>query len=117
MLSIEEAAKEFAKEQAILNHKFVDEVDKRKAEHACYKAALQMAEFCQRWIPVEEELPDTGYYEAVDVWVKCGSKTYSVSYIKHRDENKGRFYIDLNYPTRIFTDITTAVTHWRKIKL
>jgi hypothetical protein len=82
MKTIDEAAKEFAKNQAILQHSFVDEVAKRTAEHACYKASLQMAEFTQRWIPIEEELPmcyQSGDWDGLksDV-VICKDKNWNV---------------------------------------
>ena len=69
------------------------------------------------WIDVNKEKPNTGHFESVDVWVCCGCKTYSASFIKHKEESEGRFYLDINFPKRIFENITDHVTHWMYVEL
>ena len=69
------------------------------------------------WININKNQPDAGFLDCVDVWVCCGSKTYSVSFIKHKDDISGRFYLDINFPKRIFEDITSHVTHWMYVEL
>lgn len=65
------------------------------------------------WIDITNKKPNAGNFETIDVWVCCGSTTYAASWIKHRDDKEGRFYLDLNYPKKIFEDITSHVTHWQ----
>lgn len=119
MKSIKEAAKEFAKKQAILEHKFEDEVDKRKAEHACYKAALQMAEFAQRWIPVEEELPepldrnDSGIIDNEDLLLLKYKPFSSLEFGVLR-QNKYDTYFELPDIGDVPID---NISHWRPIEL
>ena len=69
------------------------------------------------WINVQDKQPDTGKFDTVDVWICCGSRTYSASYIKHKYDKVGRFYLDLNYPKMIFEDLTSHVTHWQYVEL
>lgn len=119
MKTIEEAAREFAKKQAILEHTFTDEVAKRVAEHACYKAALQMAEFMQRWIPVEEELPiayETGGWDGkrsdlVLVKYADGDWTKARLYSGELDGHKFNDWYDEN------DYLINTITHFRPIEL
>jgi hypothetical protein len=70
-----------------------------------------------KWIEITQGTPNVGYFESVDVWVCCGVRTYSASFIKHKDQKEGRFYLDINFPKRIFQDITSHVTHWMYVEL
>ena len=69
------------------------------------------------WIDVNKEKPSAGHFESVDVLVCCGSRTYSASFVKYKDESEGRFYLDLNFPKKIFENITEHVTHWMYVEL
>ncbi len=113
MKTIEEAAREFAKNQAVLEHTFIDEGAKRTAEHACYKTALQMAEFAERWIPVEEN-----QYPDLDLSDKFNKRQgYSETVLV---KEQGRIYFGF-YAKYIDSWIVSGrsgnihVTHWRPI--
>lgn len=70
------------------------------------------------WINVKDKRPNTGYFDTIDVWVCCGYKTYSCVFIKDEEHSLGgRFYLSLNYPKRIFEDITEYVSHWLYVEL
>jgi hypothetical protein len=70
-----------------------------------------------KWKNVKDELPDVGFLECIDVFICCGSNTYSGSYIKHKNETEGRFYFCSNYPKNIFENLTEYVSHWMYVEL
>lgn len=92
MKIIEEAAKEYANK----NHfRFINAVE-QEVDIKAFKAG---AEFAQRWISVEEELPNK-----FD-WVLCRSELHDC-YIAHYLGEYG-FSVDSN----------SKITHWRPINL
>ena len=63
------------------------------------------AEFAQRWIPVEEELPPID----VKVLVKCSTGNWTTSTL--------RLYANLNTSWSGSSTFGNSITHWRPIEL
>jgi hypothetical protein len=93
MKTVEEAAKEYAG----IKTKVEIEVDSRIKEYDAFKAGV---EFAQRWIPIEEELPE----ERVLVLCINPFSPFVASY--HGKEKGFRIpNVEENY----------SVTHWRPV--
>ena len=104
MKSIEEAAKERA---GLKKNQRIDDEEKYYNGHLCekYFCFKSGVEFAQRWIPVEEELPETNeFYESKICLVK---NTYG-------NVNVARYYS--NTKLWYFNSSDFVVTHWRPIE-
>ena len=105
MKTIEEAANEFAL-CALMDYdaekELNDEVDVEEFSNECFKAGV---EFAQRWISVEEELPeDSGISESVN------TKTEDGYIFIHR-----RLFIGGKYVWSNGND--TSIAFWKQIQL
>lgn len=66
------------------------------------------------WISVKDGLPDIGRSQVLAVLALCGKVPYVLDFIT--DENsEGKFYLSISYPSRVFSDYTNFVTHWRAL--
>ena len=66
------------------------------------------------WIPVTERLPEITKedHDIKEVLGFDGTKQYVLSYIRHPDEQFGRFILSVR---RVFEDITDSITHWQPL--
>lgn len=79
-----------------------------------FKAGIELA---QRWIPVEEELPENGIY-------LCKDEITDTCYLCHM--RNGKFKLTIRTPVKsdgncdgnmFCEDVTDIITHWRPIEL
>lgn len=102
------------KTAAQLSHEYLDnncqmsrnKLDIKNGFIAGYESATP------KWVSVDDDLPDTGFFSCIEVIARCGSRNYVLDFITNKDEPKGKFYLSLNYPKQIFEDLTSHVTHW-----
>ena len=74
-----------------------------------------MEEICLKWYDANVVKPKVDKLDCVDVLVYCNGAIYKASYIKHKKQKVGKFYIDMNWPKKIFENITEYVTMWSYI--
>lgn len=112
MKTIERAASIYAEPIASdLSHKNMDDLNICDLEDYIVESFKEGVEFAQRWIPVEEELPEVG--EIVLVRTKINKVTTCEMYIPkdYLDNILGEKEWSASY------NFKQAITHWRPINL
>lgn len=106
MKTIEEAAKERA---GLKKNQRIDDEEKYYNGHLCekYFCFKSGVEFAQRWISIEEELPETNEF--------CESKKCIVKNATYNCVDIARYYSNTN--TWYFDSTDFIVTHWRPIDI
>ena len=109
MKTIKEAAKEKRETSIMLLYgsKLIDCVTVANREEASFISGV---EFAQRWIPVEEELPEIGEKVQVKLLI-IGNKTTDVDHDRLILKDGKTWMFDVEQMAGI------AVTHWRPIEL
>ena len=99
MKTIEEEAKEFSNTKGIQSCKLMREVEYDTGRFVGFKAGIK---FAQRWIPIEEELPESdGKY-----LVLRSNGDWTSTYFQKSTNSFANYYSDLHY-----------FTHWRQIEI
>ena len=99
MKTIEEEAKEFSNTKWIQSCKLMREVEYDTGRFVGFKAGIK---FAQRWIPIEEELPESdGKY-----LVLRSNGDWTSTYFQKSTNSFANYYSDLHY-----------FTHWRQIEI
>ena len=102
MKTIEEVAKEFEKENG---EKIWFSNDHQQGTALCIESFKAGVEFAQRWISVEEELPETNEFEESRI---CLIKNrYAIDIGRYYSNKKRWFLSSSNF----------KVTHWRYVEL
>jgi hypothetical protein len=69
-----------------------------------------------KWVKASERLPEVGNFSTIEVLALCGgNRAYVLDFITNNDGTPGKFYLSINYPTRVFSDFTKHVTHWQPL--
>ena len=99
MKTIDEEAKEFSNTKWIHSCKLMREVEYDTGRFVGFKAGIK---FAQRWIPIEEELPESdGKY-----LVLRSNGDWTSTYFQKSTNSFANYYSDLHY-----------FTHWRQIEI
>ena len=99
MKTIDEEAKEFSNTKGIQSCKLMREVEYDTGRFVGFKAGIK---FAQRWIPIEEELPESdGKY-----LVLRSNGDWTSTYFQKSTNSFANYYSDLHY-----------FTHWRQIEI
>ena len=99
MKTIEEEAKEFSNTKGIQSCKLMREVEYDTGRFVGFKAGIK---FAQRWIPIEEELPE---YDGKYLVLRSNGD-WTSTYFQKSTNSFANYYSDLHY-----------FTHWRQIEL
>lgn len=99
MLTIEQAAIDYCSETD--GYKFI--------AHSPFKSFKEGVQFAQRWIPVEEELPEIGE-KVITKMTKDKRTSYGIA-TRIREE----WEINSHWIDHTFSNMT--ITHWRPIEL
>ena len=110
MKTIEMAASIYAEPIASdLSHKNMDDLNICDLEDYIAESFKEGVEFAQRWIPVEEELPEIG--EKVITKMAKGKRTSYGIATRIREE----WEVNAHWIDHTFSNMT--ITHWRHIDL
>ena len=99
MKTIEEEAKEFSNTKGIQSCKLMREVEYDTGRFVGFKAGIK---FAQRWIPIEEELPE---YDGKYLVLRSNGD-WTSTYFQKSTNSFANYYSDLHY-----------FTHWRQIEI
>ena len=110
MRTIERAASIYAEPIASdLSHKNMDDLNICDLEDYIAESFKEGVEFAQRWIPVEEELPEIGE-KVITKMAKDKRTSYGIA-TRIREE----WEINAHWIDHTFSNMT--ITHWRYIDL